>query len=1039
MIGKEALMFTRAAIVLLVTLLIPIAGLEAQTYDPALFQALEYRPIGPFRGGRVTAVEGIAEQPFTFFHGATGGGVWKTTNAGQSWMNISDGYFEAGSIGSIDVADSDTNVIYVGTGSACMRGNVSTGIGVYKSVDGGKSWTHAGLREAGQIGRIVVHPKDPDVVYLAAMGHPFGPNPERGVFRSLDGGANWEKILYISEYVGAIDLSMNPSNPRELYAAMWRGERKPWTMISGGEEGGIYKTTDAGDNWKKLESGLPTGLIGKIGVTVSPRNPSRVWAIIEAEEGQAGVYRSDDAGASWSLICDDPRVQSRPWYYHHIYADPASENTVWIAGGRFWKSVDGGKTFTSFAMPHGDHHDLWINPVNTAVMVEGNDGGANVSLDGGLSWSTQLNQPTAEFYSVTVDNQFPYRVYGPQQDNSTISVPSQATGPGISLQHWISHGGCENGPVAVRPDNPNITYSGCFGGRLGRFDKRSEQFRQIRDYPQEQGGMPERELRYRFQWNAPITISPHDPDILYHGSQYVHRSTNEGQSWDVVSPDLTGNDEEKFDMAGGPITHDVTGVEIYSALLVIEESPHERGVIWTGSNDGKVFLTRDNGGSWNDITPKDMPQPATVNRIELSPHEPGKAYLAVYRYRLDDFRPFVYRTEDYGQSWELLTEGENGIPPTHPVRTVREDPVSPGLLFVGTEFALFVSFDDGKQWQSLQLNLPHTPVTDLRVHRDDLVVATQGRSFWILDDMTPLRQINGQVAKSEAHLFEPRVTYRTGAQDGPQHYRRDHVYGAMIPASWKAQNPPEGAIIYYYVSGDADAPTLEILDDAGRVVRAFEGNDVPHSPGMHRFVWDLRYPGPETARGMAGPRAVPGTYQVKLTVGDWAQTQSFEVKKDPRLTEITQEDLEEQFEFLMQIRKAFNDLHRGLETLSSVRRQVKQVADRLDEHDDIQGEATALVEKLTTIENEVVQTKPGGWSQQPKILRNLSWVATATSSQRGEYTDARPTDQLKERFSDLRSALDEHLAKLQQLLDGDVERFNTLLRDKNIAPVILLK
>ncbi len=1003
---------------------------------PSLYQALEYRLLGPFRGGRVTAVEGVAGELFTFYMGSTGGGVWKTTNAGQSWTNISDGFFEAGSIGAVEVADSDPNVIYVGTGSACMRGNVSTGIGLYKSVDAGKTWTYIGLPEAGQIGRVRAHPRNADLVYVAATGHPFGPNPERGVFRSTDGGTTWEKMLYISEMVGAIDLAMDPNNPRVLYAAMWRGERKPWTMISGGEDGGIFKTTDGGGRWEKLEKGLPKGLIGKIGITVSPVSSNRLWAIIEAEKAKSGIYRSDDGGESWALINSNARLTGRPWYYHHIHADPANVNTVWNVSGSFWKSVDGGKSFSTIPMPHGDHHDLWINPDRPEIMVEGNDQGATVTLDGGASWSTQLNQPTAELYSVTVDNQFPYRVYGPQQDNSTISLPSQATGPGISLQHWLSHGGCETGPVAVRPDNPNIAYSGCFGGRLARYDRSTEQFRQIRDYPQRQGGMPERELRYRFQWNAPIVLSPHDPRVLYHGSQHVHRSTNEGQSWEVVSPDLTGNDQEKFGMAGGPITHDITGVEIYSALLAIEESPIEPGVIWTGSNDGRVHLSRDNGATWRDITPKDMPQPATVNRIEPSPHAPAKAYLAVYRYRLDDFRPFIYRTTDYGLSWTLLTDGENGIPEHHPVRVVREDPVRSGLLYAGTEFSLFVSFDDGEQWQTLQLNLPHTPVTDLIVHREDLVVATQGRSFWILDDMSPLRQINEEVARSRAHLFQPRETYRTGAQDGEGHYRRDHVYGAMLPKSWKAQNPPEGVIIYYYLAEEPDDIRLEIFGAGGGKVQSFEAGDVSHEKGMNRFVWDLRHPGPKMARVMAGPRAVPGSYQVRLTTSDWTAERNFEIKKDPRLIAITQQDLVEQLELLIQIRDAFNEMDRALETVRSVREQLDEVRVRFVE-EDVETGAQKIDDELMSIENELIQTKPGGWSQKPKIRSHLSWVASAASSQRGEYTDARPTDQLQERYQDLRKDLDGELSRLQEVLDQDLVVFNGMLREKQATAIVV--
>ena len=1013
----------------------PIATAQEPVIDPALLQAMHYRNVGPYRGGRVTAVEGVSQKPFTFYMGGSGG-VWRTTNVGMDWTNVTDGFFEVGSIGAIDVADSDPNVIYVGTGSGCIRGNVSVGIGLYKSTDGARTWRHIGLRDIGQVGRIAVHPRNPDLVYVAATGRAFGRNEERGVYRSTDGGASWEKMLYINDRVGAIDLAINPGNPRQIFAAMWQVERKPWTMISGGKEGGVYRSSDGGDTWTKLEKGLPEGLTGRIGVAVSPVTPNRVWAIVEAEERKAGVYRSEDSGDSWSQVNDNPRLLVRPWYYNHIYADPGNANTVWVAGGTFWKSVDGGKSFDSLEMPHGDHHALWLNPDNPDVMVQGNDGGAIVSVDGGESWSPQFNQPTAEFYSLTVDERFPYRVYGPQQDNSTISVPSQSTGTGITFQHWLAVGGCETGPVAVRPDDPNIVYSGCFGGKLARFDRRTEQFRQIRDYPQLQDGSPARDLRYRIQWNAPIELSPHDPGILYHGSQYVHRSTNEGQSWEIISPDLTRNDDEKLGMPGGPITHDATGVEVYSALLALAESTHAAGVLWTGSNDGMVHLSRDNGKTWSDISPPDLPQPATINRIELSPHRPGKAYLAVYRYRMDDFRPYIYRTDKFGESWTPLTGGSNGIPADHPTRIVREDPEREGLLYAGTEFGLFVSFDDGAHWQALQLNLPPTPVTDLRVHRGDLVVATQGRSFWILDDLTPLRELDSVLASADLHLFAPRRTYRTGVQSRDGHYDRDKVFGLMLPRSWKGENPPEGAIIYYILGEGVELSSVEILDSAGKLVRNLD-QDLPSETGLNRLVWDLRHPEPDGG-GMEGPRAVPGTYTVRLNAGELTASRRFEVQKDPRQGDITQADLEEQADYLLQVRSSLDRLNKSRETIRSVREQIDALVERLDD-DTLEETAAGILEDLLAIEEELVQTRPGGYAHPPKIRRNLAWAARAASSQRNVYLDARPTDQLWERFRDLDAALSSQFTVLERVLREDLTRFNESVRAHGVSLIAVPK
>ena len=1001
---------------------------------PAELQAMHYRELGPFRGGRVTTVTGVRSKPHTFYFGATGGGVWKTESAGQAWENISDHGIPIGSIGAVAVAPSNPNVLYVGTGSDAIRGNVSTGRGVYRSDDDGATWRYLGLREAGQIGRIRIHPDDPDVAYLAATGHPFGPNPERGVFRTRDGGESWENILSVSDSTGAIELLMNERDPDELFAAMWRAERKPWTMISGAREGGIYRSRDSGDSWEKLAGGLPSELIGKIGITQGRSDPARLYAIIEAEPG-SGIYRSLNGGDSWTLVSDDPRLLGRPWYFYNIFADPTDPDVVYVAGGGFFRSTDGAESFESIPMPHSDHHDLWISPDNPAVMVQGNDGGVVVTVDGGRTWSSQFNQPTAEMYSVTVDDQFPYRVYGSQQDNSTLSLPSSATGTGISLQHWQSHGGCETGPVTVHPRDPAIVVSGCFGGRLARYNRRTEQFRQIRPYPERQDGAPESELRYRIQWNAPVLFSRHDPDVLYHGSQYVAVSRDEGGSWAVISPDLTGNDTSKFGQAGGPITPDVTGVEIYSSLLQIAESPHDAGVLWTGSNDGRVHITRDGGTTWTDITPPGMPQPATVNRIDASPHAPGTAYMAVYRYPLDDFRPFIYSTEDFGATWTLLTDGANGLPPDHPTRVVRADPERAGLLYAGTEFGLFASFDAGAHWQPLQLNLPPSPVTDLVVHRGDLVVATQGRGFWILDDITPLRHVEAGEPAGDLVLYPVRATYRTAAQEREGHYVRDHVYGAMIPRYMKARNPPEGATFYFSRPPDATGTvTVRIMERDGDPVRTF--TDVAAGPGLNRFNWNLDYPPPRSGRVSA--RAVPGIYAVMIEEADgipFVGTE-FEVRMDPRLEEeITVADLQAQFDYLIRARDRLDALGEALEGLRQVRSDAGGAADRSEANDAIRDAAERANSALTGVEEVLVQPRGAGFANPSRIRSHLQFVMTAASSQRGEDLDARPTEQLLERLVDLETELEGALTRLRGVYSDEVAELNAELESAGLEPI----
>ena len=988
----------------------------ALTFEPSLYQALEYRSIGPPRGGRAPTVAGVPGELFTFYMGTSGGGVWKTTDAGTTWNNISDGFFEAGSIGAIAVAGSDPNIVYAGTGETCLRGNVQTGVGVYKSRDAGKTWEHIGLENSGQIGRIRVHPKDPDLVYVAVLGHAFGPNEERGVFRSKDGGATWEKVLYVSDEAGAVDLAMDVNNPLVLYAAIYRVIRQPWLLVSGGKDSGLYKSTDGGDSWTELTNGLPTGLKGKIGVSVSPANSEKVYVNAEADDG-GGVYRSDNGGESFIRVSKDRMLVARPFYFTHIVADPVDENTVYVMSLDFYRSVDSGKSYEEITGTHGDFHDLWINPDNPKVMISGNDGGGAVTFNGGKSWSTQMNQPTAEFYRVAVDNQFPYRVYGPQQDNSSISVSNRVARRRV-VPDMYPVGGGEQGHVWVHPTNANIVYAGEYEGQITRYDHQTGDLRDIETYPQLAEGLPAEALKYRFQMNAPIRVSPHDPYTLYHTSQYVHRSTNEGQSWEIISPDLTTNDKSKQGPSGGPITRDHTGPETYCTIFAFEESPHQAGLFWAGTDDGLAHLSRDGGATWTNITPEGMPEWGTVNMIELSPHDPGRVFLAVHRYRLDDFTPYIYRTDDYGKSWTLLTNGANGIPAKHFVRVVREDPFRKGLLYAGTEFGMYVSFNDGESWQSLQLNLPIVQIADMVIKEQDLVVATHGRSFWILDDITPLHQINEEVSKS-AYLFE--------SKDG---YRR-----TGFTTYYNLTEAPEVAI------------ELEFLESNGKVIQTFSSSDddgPSAKRGMNRFAWNLRYPAADVMDDAfwfggrnAGPLAVPGSYQVRLTVGESTETRSFEVKKDPRL-ETSQADFQEQFDLAVEIRDEITRLTDAIKRIRNIRDQVEKLSGLLKEagyEDDFVPAATGLNGKLTSIEEKLMQTKnergpdTSNFPTQldSQLIRVLSLVIGS---------EHKPTDGDHTRFDDLKVELDSYLEELQGVLDEDLVAFNDLLARKNVTPVI---
>ena len=992
--------------------------------DPAFLKGLRYRMIGPNRGGRSTAVTGVASEPATFYMGVASGGVWKTTDAGQTWAPISDGKIPVGSIGAIDVASSDPTVIYVGTGSDDIRSNVSIGRGVYRSIDGGQTWNFAGLRDVGQIGAVRVHPTNPDVVYVSATGDPFKRTPERGIYRTKDGGRNWEKVLYLSDSTGASDVEMQPGNPSVLFAVMWRGERKPWTIISGAHEGGVYKSIDAGDHWTRLTAGLPNELVGKGNIAVTAANPNRLYLLYEAQPG-GGLYRSDDAGASWTLVNSQASLITRPFYYTTLAADPTNADVLYGGAEGFFKSTDGGKTFRNFPTPHGDNHDMWISPRDGNVMIQANDGGANVSVNGGRTWSTQYNQPTAEIYQVYTDSQMPYRLYGAQQDNTTVIAPSLPLNSG-QAEEWRNGPGCETGPIMPHPTNPDTVYGSC-KGQFSRMSLRTGQEKQYWVGAQSLYGNVAADLLYRFQRVSPMEISPWDPRTIYYGSQFVHRTRDEGVTWEKVSPDLTANDPKlRNAVSGEPITRDMTGEEVYPTLYSIRESPVQRGLIWTGSNDGPFYVTRDNGATWTNVTPKDLPPGGRVAMIEPSPRRAGTAYYAVYRYLLGDFQPYIYRTDDYGKSWTRLTTGSNGIPNDNPTRVVREDPDRAGLLYAGTEFGMFISFDDGAHWQPFEQNLPVVPINDIKVFRKDLLVATQGRSFWIVDDLTPLHQATAQVVAAPVTLFRPRDAYRIRYQSGSGFGRGR---GPSAP-----QYPPPGAMIDFYLGQPPTGPvTLDVLDETGKLVRSYSseaaaaaeattpGSEedeeaprrvrpaprVPKEQGLNRFTWDLAYPGPRDGSGRVGsngPTAVPGRYQVRLTANGATQTQPLVLREDPRVAKdrVTLADLRDQFDHNMRVRDLVSDVNRAVARVREARGRLREGA----------GAAADTLGKLRALEAKLV-TPPVRYST-PALQAHITYLYGMTSQ-----ADQRVGRDAKERYVVLRRELDGVIAQLNQLLGSD--------------------
>jgi hypothetical protein len=1033
--------------VLLLPLLLP-----AQQTD--LLKELKFRQIGPFRGGRVVAAAGVPSQPNVYYFGAVGGGVWKTTNGGASWTPVSDGQFKTGSVGAIAVAESDPNTIYVGMGEACIRGNASNGDGVYKSVDAGQTWKNVGLQDTYHVGAVVVHPKNPDIVYVAALGHMWGPNDERGVYRSMDGGTTWKQIYTRGSNAGAVDLAMDPSNPRVLYATFWEVSRKPWRFDSGGSGSGLFKSTDGGDHWTDISHapGLPRGVQGRIGVTVSPANPERVWAIVEAADG--GVFRSDNGGRTWIKTNDQNILRQRAWYYNHIYADPKNPEEVYALNTGMYRSTDGGRTFTAIRTPHGDNHYLWIAPDDPNRMIETNDGGANVSNDGGRTWSTIDNQPTAQFYRVAFDSDFPYHIYGAQQDNTTVRIATRTMGFGITDQDWYDVGGGESGWIAPDPRNSEIVYAGSYGNLITRQDHRTGQMRNINPWPDNPMGYGAETLKYRFQWSFPIAFSPHDPKTLYIGSNVLMKTTNEGQNWENISGDLTRNDKSRQASSGGPITQDNTSIEYYDTIFTFEESPVTAGVLWVGSDDGLVQVSRDAGKTWANVTPKDMPEWIRINSIDASPFDAGTAYVAATNYQLDDFRPYLYKTSDYGKTWTKIV---NGIPEKHFTRVIREDPNHKGLLVAGTEFGLYISFDDGANWKPFQLNLPVVPITDLAFNKkeQELIVATQGRAFWILDDVPMIYQLNGSVQTEDAHLFKPKDTYRVGGGRG---------FGGGRGAGAVGENPPTGAVIYYYLKDKPKGDlTLEFLDKAGKVVNHYSSRapvQAPRAPGaedeeenpfrgappprvtvqagMNRFVWNLRYRDATTFPGLimwagsvTGPRVSPGTYTVRLTVDGKTQSQTFEVKKDPRL-QTTPEDYAKQLSLALQIRDKLSETNDSVIRIRELRKQLDDYTKRDDKR--VAEAAKELVKKLTAVEEELYQTKNRA-SEDPlnfpiKLNNKLAYVMGTVES-----SDNAPTAQSYMVYEDLATQVNGQLKTLSAVLTSDLAAFNKLIHDQNVPAV----
>ena len=1001
------------------------------TYPESTYESIKYRSLGPHRGGRSAAVTGVRGNPNLFYFGATGGGVWKTEDGGQSYENISDGYF-GGSIGSVAVSKSDNNVIYVGGGEVTLRGNASSGYGIWKSVDAGKTWNFSGLPKSRHVPRIVIDPNNHNVVYAAVLGNIYKPTSDRGVYKSKDGGKTWEKVLFSNNHSGAVELVMDPSNSRTLYAATWRVNRTPYSLNSGGEGSALWKSVDQGENWTKISinEGFAEGTLGIIGVTVSPVNTQRVWAIVENQE-KGGVYRSEDGGSTWSHINDSRELRQRAWYYSKIYADTQDEDIVYVMNVSYHKSKDGGKTFVSNNAPHGDHHDLWIAPEDNQRMIIADDGGAQISFNGGETWTTYHNQPTAQFYRVTTDNSFPFRIYVAQQDNSTLRVNYRSSGGGISEDDWEPTAGGESAHLAIDPLDNDIVYGGSYGGYLTRVNHKTNSERGINVWPDNPMGYGAEGMKYRFQWNFPIHFSKHDPKKLYTFSNHVHVSEDEGQSWEIISPDLTRNDPKKLKSSGGPITQDNTGVEYYCTIFAANESSIKEGLIWVGSDDGLIHLTKDGGNNWENITPSNMPKWLMINSIEPSPFDPAVCYVAGTLYKTGDFKPYLYKTSDYGKTWSIIT---NGIKSEHFTRVLRADPEKKGILYAGTESGMYVSFDDGNSWNSFQLNLPIVPITDLTIKENSLIVATQGRSIWVLDDLTVLHQIDQNTVNKEINLFKPKTSYRTRGRGGKE-------------TLTEGTNLPNGVIVHFNVknfSPDKDELSIHFKEQDGTIIKTYKSNDeidkLEIKSGGNTFVWNTLYEGAEILDSMifwsasfSGAKAVPGKYKVVLEKNGESQEQEFEILPDPR-SEVSISQMRLQFDFVNKVNATVDNAHKAIKNIRQIRKKLEEFDSNFSENESVINlveKAKQLNSSLTEIEKALYQTKNRS-RQDPlnfpiKLTNKLGHLNSLVTS-----NDFPPTNQDELVRKELTAEVENHILKYQKLVSQDLKYFNEEFASLNL-------
>ena len=1025
---------TKASIIMLALVLLPLSLLSQRrnksqintpTYPEELYSSLEYRSIGPYRGGRSAAVTGVPGEPNLFYFGAAGGGVWKTLDGGRTWDNISDGYF-GGSIGAVEVAKSDPNVIYVGGGEKTLRGNVSSGYGVWKTEDGGKTWATAGLEKSRHVPRLRVHPTDYNTVYAAVLGDIYKPTKDRGVYKSIDGGKNWKQVLFVNEQAGAVDLTFDPNNPRILYASTWHAQRTPYSLISGGDGSALWKSVDSGETWTEISNneGFPKDTLGIIGVAVSPKNSERVWAIVENKE-KGGLYRSEDGGKTWSVVNEERKIRQRAWYYTRVYADTQDEDVVYVLNVNYHKSTDGGKSFNTFNAPHGDHHDLWVSPEDSQRMIIGDDGGAQISYDGGETWSTYNNQPTAQFYRVTTDNSFPYRIYVAQQDNSTLRIDHRSDENNIGNGNWEETAGGESAWIAVDPKDNDIVYGGSYDGFLTRVNHKTGTVRGINVWPDNPMGAGAEAMKYRFQWNFPILFSRHNPKKLYTFSNYVHVTENEGQSWEVLSGDLTRNDPTKLVSSGGPITQDNTSVEYYCTIFAANESPLKEGILWVGSDDGLIHVSKDSGATWDNVTPTNMPEWNMINSIEPSYFDEGTCYVAATRYKLGDFQPYLYKTTDYGKSWTKIT---NGIPAEHFTRVVREDPKKKGLLYAGTETGMYVSFNDGASWSPFQMNLPIVPITDLAIKDDNLIVATQGRSLWIIDDLTVLHQLDESKKNQNTILFKPRDSYRTKGR------------ASKKPSKTSGQNLENGVITHFLLKNYTEKDTVQLTytSMAGDTLANYNSSakkkdkKLEVKKGGNTFVWDTRGKGAEKLEGMIfwwasfdGAKAVPGNYKVHLNVNGSTSSETFTILPDPR-AESSVAEMQNQFDFITDINTTIEKAHQSIKKIRNVTEQLNAFTEQYKDDErtkDLVEKAKAMKDKLGEVEKALYQTQNRS-GQDPlnfpiKLTNKLGHLNSLVS-----IDDFPPTEQDIAVKNELTAKINKELKIFDDVVSSELLEFN---------------